>query len=587
MRRTSLILLSAGIALWIGSVAAYGILGYRAWVGLLWASSIVCIALGFFRRGEKTPHQKYLTKADGVTVILILLAFAPLYLAQIDTVPWQVNTDEVTISTFAKKIAGAENPDPFGIARDYFGFPNLPFLVFGKIARALGGVSLAHMRTVHAASGLFIVAAAYFFFRELFTRGPAAIATIVLGANHSLVAISRMAMRDNTGLFIELLALTLLLTGLRRKSLMITFLGGIAAGLAFYTYYPSRITLVVWFFFFGALILVKREKFLWKLIPYTLIGFLFAVGPLAVATIQAGGSALSYPREQFLFLPEGRALQVEWSGGLPVGKAIKENIVKGLSTFNAPIHDHGYIYPNYGHGFVDPMTGILLWVGVVVAILRLASREGDRRGELLALIGFITLYLAFSFAITKAPNYTRLLVALPFVAYLSSLALRRAGEFAAAALHAPRGKKMVRDAAITAGTLAIIVLNFGAFGDFVTKGIAEGNDIGGTGRYVETRRGIPGYSFYLAAGSDYPYYRWGMESQWRDWLGFFAEPSERVKVIAPAGAVDSPKKIPFTLFMNRRLFEKEEVRLRSRYPSLSLHRIKPDGSLLAIEVLAP
>ena len=44
------------------------------------------------------------------------------------------------------------------------------------------------------------------------------------------------------------------------------------------------------------------------------------------------------------------------------------NIKYGLGTFNNKVVDHSWIYPNYGHGFLDPLMGIVLW-----------ARRGDRR----------------------------------------------------------------------------------------------------------------------------------------------------------------------------------------------------------------
>ena len=72
---------------------------------------------------------------------------------------------------------------------------------------------------------------------------------------------------------------------------------------------------------------------------------------------------------------------------------------------------------------MDPLTGILLWIGVAVLGIRVIRRRADE-GVLLALSGFLVLWLSFAFIINKAPNYTRLLITLPFVAYLVTEAVR-------------------------------------------------------------------------------------------------------------------------------------------------------------------
>ena len=70
----------------------------------------------------------------------------------------------------------------------------------------------------------------------------------------------------------------------------------------------------------------------------------------------------------------------------------------GLGTFNSKVVDHGWIYVNYGHGFVDPLTGIVLWLGVAIVGLGLIRRRREDEGALLMLGGFLVLWLSFAFA---------------------------------------------------------------------------------------------------------------------------------------------------------------------------------------------
>jgi hypothetical protein len=50
---------------------------------------------------------------------------------------------------------------------------------------------------------------------------------------------------------------------------------------------------------------------------------------------------------------------------------------------------------------------------------------------MLALTGFAVLWLTFALLVNKAPNYTRLLVTLPFVALLATVAIRSSAGLAA------------------------------------------------------------------------------------------------------------------------------------------------------------
>ena len=94
-------------------------------------------------------------------------------------------------------------------------------------------------------------------------------------------------------------------------------------------------------------------------------------------------------------------------------RRVKINILKGLKTFNARINDHSNIYPNYGHGFVDPLKrvssyGSALGSPLIACSRGPRSRSGDLLSPLIRLRASSIPLLRPSF-ITKAPNYTRLL----------------------------------------------------------------------------------------------------------------------------------------------------------------------------------
>lgn len=573
-------ILFTGIVLGLLASVGYFISGYSLLIlGLLFLSLFFGGAY-FYERGGQ--NESLLTKQDGYALLALLAIFAPLYLAYLHRIPWQINTDEVAIMAFMKRVT-SEGRDPLGVS-EWFGFPTLPFLLFGWAGELLGGITLAHIRLVHAVSGLSIIALSYLFFIQILPRTAAFCAATLLGANHAFLAISRMAMRENSGLLMEVAAFTLFFMGIKRGSTLLTFLGGAVTGLSFYMYFPGRVTLIIWFLFLAyAPLLLKDFTFKMSLHRGLISGFGFFIvaTPVLLSTLTTIPSSLSYAGEQFLFLPQGQQLQQAWSSSSTPSEAIKKNILNGLETFNKPLHDHGYIYPNYGHGFVDPLTGLFIWLGLIVMIFKIrAGKAGP--GDLLALVAFCFLYLSFSFLLTKAPQYTRLLIILPFVAYGVVEAIRVfAGclEMIFAKLGL-RATKYIGPIATGALVMIIMLWNLSIFSDFVKKGLAEGNDVGSTGRYVEARQIVPGYTFYLAASEEYPYYSWG-----EDWLGFFVAPGQHSKIFSPAVSPPAFGTPPFTLFMNKALWEKWELNLKIVYPNLKIHRIKTDGSLLAIEAL--
>src|SRR5258708_26661742 len=141
-------------------------------------------------------------RLDLLVMFALVLAFAPLYLLSVHTVPVQVGSDEVAIMTFAKQVANARHVDPFGLST-YFAFPTLIFLVFGKLGQLMGGVTLAHMRLLHGLFGLTEIAAAYALFRQLLPRRWAVFAPCILGSGHAFFMISPFAMRDSTPVLVE------------------------------------------------------------------------------------------------------------------------------------------------------------------------------------------------------------------------------------------------------------------------------------------------------------------------------------------------------------------------------------------------
>ena len=478
----------------------------------------------------------------------------------------------------------AEGVSPFGLSH-YFGFPNLSFLVFGKLSQFLGGITLNNFRLVHGFFGLLIVLLSYLFFRQSLSPFYGLAGAAILASNHALLGISRMAMRDNSGLLLELAALTLLLYGLRRKSRFLSFLGGALAGLTFYVYYPARITIFLWGL--SLLILLFMKKISWRsalnIGAVNLLGFIIAASPILVATTKSPG-VLNYQREQFLIFPEGQKLEKEWTNIQTTEGAVRKNIVNGLTAFNSKIHDQGYIYPNYGHGFLDPLTGILIWIGLII-ILRRREKTG---AHILAVVGFLTIWLVLSLLVTKAPHYTRLLTVLPFVSYLALFAIKTVFEylwglvskfFSGALLN------FVKNSSVIVIVIVIVISNLTIFGDFAKQGLAEGNDVGSTARYVEARKNIPNYKFYLVASKEYPYYSWGEAYQWKDWLGFFASESQKVEVLEPENFLNSFDKPPFTIFMRQSIFRREEAAIKEKYPDFEIHNIKTDGSLVALEIL--
>ena len=122
---------------------------------------------------------------------------------------------------------------------------------------------------------------------------------------------------------------------------------------------------------------------------------------------------------------------------------------------------------------------------------------------------------------------------------------------------------------------------------FARESLAQGDDMGGTGRYVEARNDIDGYAYYLVTDADHMYFDWGVEFQWRDWLGFFVPDSQESSVVSPATFDPARLEPPFTVLASRKAWEEFDDRFNAIWgDDATTFEITPTGrNLLAIEVM--
>jgi hypothetical protein len=557
-----------GAFLWVVSVAVYAADGFGLAVGLLWLFGLL-LACAALYEPIALP-----ARVDVVAPLGLMAVFAPLYLIRFASLPVQVNSDEVAIMLFAKKYAAMANPDMFGLS-EYFGHPVALLVVWGKLGGLLGGVTLDHIRLLHALTGLLTIGLSYAFFRQLVAVPWAVVASAVLGLNHAFGMISRMAMRENTPVLVEVAALALLLYGLRRKNLFATFLGGAVAGLGYYVHFPGRMIFPLWVVFLVVLAVVYRPPRLLRLGAVAISGFVLVALPYVTAYQKAPADLKHHQREALLLTHDGRELQKSWVSANSVGEGIEKNIEWGLGAFNNNHVDEAFIYPNFGHGIVDPLTGALLWLGVLTVLVAAVRRRGPP-WAIFPLVSFIVLWLVFAFLVGQAPDYPRMLVILPFVAYLVTEAIRFLAGLS----------RRAAPAVAVAALLAIGIWNGFIGWDFIHAGQFYGDDIGGTGRFVQSHSDIPGEKFYISADEgSLKYYVWGTPEIWIQRLQLFARDDSQVPgVVDPSVLPRFNVDPPFVIFMRPELWNRVKHRFVQRYPHYGVHEITPDGLHLAIGV---
>jgi hypothetical protein len=572
----SLGLIALGLALGALSLLLYIVRGYSHEMLWLWLGALVVASVGFGLRARVWPR---IAALDVGLAALAAAVCSPLYLIELYRWPVQVSSDEIAIMSVSHDLAKTPG-DPF-VYSFYLTRPAGLFVVWGTLGEWMGGIDLFHMRLLHAIVGLLTIAACYVLFRLLLPRNWAFLGAVLVGVNHSMFMISRLAMRENTAVFILVLALILLVWGFQHSQELAIFLGGFVAGLGFYVYYPARVAFPIWIVFLLGLGLLYKKRFparrLLLVGAITTAGFALAATPIIYSESTIPSTTHSGQDDSLFIYHDARVEQQQWVFAQSEFDGWVKNIKFGLGTFNSKVVDHSWIYPNYGHGFLDPLMGIVLWVGVAVVGLALIRRRRDDEGALLMLGGFLVLWLSFAFLVNKAPNYTRLLIALPFVAYLVVEALRWATNRWRSVRYAPQ-------AIVGVFVVAVVALNVSAARDYVQLGRKDGDPIGSTGRYAHAHQNVPGQKFYVVSSETQPYYVWGNLGPGNDRLARFTKPNLVQSPIDPTTLKDFRGVPPFALFMRREVWQPLAAQLAELYPRGQIRNVTPDGARVVLVV---
>lgn len=544
----------------------------------LWLLSMLLIyaALGGRTLNARLPRIR---RTDALIALGLCVFAVPFYALANYEVPVQVNSDELIALNFYRELLSHPNPDVLGVAKYYFCVPNGSFISLAAIAQLADGLSFGAARW---AGGLYSVAAVGIFYlalRSWRSRIFSLCAALFFASSHALVGVSRQTLVDNIPLFVGVLALGVLMHGLKKRSAPLLFLGGVIAGAGVYCYYPARAYLPVWFVFLAAYAFLNRSRFgfreFLRAALLTGLGIAMCAAPMALAVYKERDRAFGYSRQQSVLYPEGRELVRAWEGTSDTTQAVINNAIYGLTAFNSNQADRSNMYSNPGHGFVDPLTGVLLWLG----LWRLVRKKNRTRADLLALAGFFVIWVPLSLLTTKNPAYCRLLVILPFVCYLAAEGAR----FVLFRLKWPR---------LTLAAVALVIVSWNAkiYGDHWQRGEREGCGAGSSVRYVAAHANEADKAYYVVMDDQYPYYWFGGVS-WKLWFSNFTGPSHTVELVPSKPflfgfGMFKPARRPCAIMMPEALWKQCETRLRAAYPDLRAVPVTPTGQYLAIEIPA-
>jgi len=555
-------------------------------MALLWLAAVSFLGLHFYAHRKNNNFQLGFNRQDFYILFGLFAIFIPVYLWNIYTIPFQIGPDEIFLNTFINDSLEEKLPNLFSTS-NYRGNPTLVFIVIGKLALyALGEVNFLNLRIVHATCGLLIIIPAYIFYRLYGTRLFACGVTMLLMSQHALINLSRMVSRSNLPVLNILAAFLLLFIGLKRNCPWYSFIGGVVAGFSFYHFCIGRVTFFIWLAFVALIPIFFRNEISWRQVRKTtlisILGFLVTAGPIILhSTIKADPVHFQSRKAKLLIHPEGREHQKNVYRFSTIEEGIKLNIKNGLTIFNSKHYDRGNHYLNRRYGFVDPLTGIFIWIGLLSYLFRRKKEMKD----VLILSSFLSLWFIFIFISGLTPVFMRLLIILPLVACLTAEGLRVGiyfiGKFVFHRFFHGSSAQLIKNILFLFGIIGIVGWNGYMWSDYIKSGLTENYLRGKTLRYVEDRKIHQNHMFYLIYDAFSDKHSKGAQKSFNK----RAENPERVSAVPLDHILNETYDHPFTIFIHQNLWIKIKGAFLQKYSQPKIHFLNSQGDFLAIEVL--
>lgn len=589
-------------------------LGFSPPLLISFCVSVIVISIVFAKAERASKYSRGIWTDIGIALV-ITVAFAPFYIFLSYEIPFQINSDELVTMYECKRLIYGVNSDLLGVSENFFYIPAGSFIIYGYIAEHVGGLNLQTFRQVSGFFGLCIIFCGYLLFRTFYTRKYAVFIAFLFGCSHVLLGLSRMALRENQCLLVEVIALIILVKGLKQVSFRKLYIGGTMMGLLMYTHYSGRIVPLMWlvFLLIYSFRQFRSDNFLrnyFKLMLPSLLGFLLVATPVLISTSKAPQGALDYPKDQLLIYARGREFIRDWERTNDIPTALFRNTFKGLTTFNNNQPDGSVMYVQVGNGFVDPLTGIFLWLGVFAVI----RRRKKSVLHVLTISGFLFTWLFISFLTTKNPAFPRLLVILPFVTvlsfegiklfttFLSRIFVRRKFEgtlsfegikpSAAFLSTIFAGRNLMvsyRYKLITLMTVIIVLLNASLYAKYVSKGLRNDElPAGATIRYVDAHKGIADLHYYFSSDDQHLYHSHGGNA-WIEWIRLSLDSNQTIAWLPPRRLLDNSEPLvlphPAVILLSKDLWELSKQRIMQLYPDATIYFIDHNRKHVAIEII--
>ena len=219
---------------------------------ILWIVSIGILGFYFFKK--RRACRKFFYKADFFILLFILIAFLPLYHSPHFESPIHTNLDEFNLMDAAievKEGIGEKDRPRLFYMEQYVYYPQLHFFFYIIPIIFLGDINVENLRFVVSSIGMLSIAAVYFLFRVLMSRLEAVVGAVILGISHMHLGVSRIAIENNMAVLITIISAFFFMRGWLNKCYFNLWMGGIFAGLGWFTHFNGRLVLpIIGFFIF-------------------------------------------------------------------------------------------------------------------------------------------------------------------------------------------------------------------------------------------------------------------------------------------------------------------------------------------------
>jgi len=442
------VLTGAG-AVYIANSYPVNILSLVCWVVsiiLLLAAGIVYDRFNPFSWFQQINKLERVARRNLIIEILVVIVIAGVALllraTNLEYYPPMVHGDEGIMGLQAMRVLGKGDPlAPFQAG--WAGFANL-FYYFQSISLAIFGQNLIGLRMTSAVMGTLNVVLLYLIGRKFWGKLAGVAAAWLMTVSHFNIQYSRLGLNNIESVFFMELFLLLFLFPFsepemahhlekeepqdkiqpkpnRIISLTLLIGSGIAAGVAQYMYFGSRLIPIVALLIFVFLLLRKKIT-IFQLSLVALTAFLI-FAPLGAYYIQNPEQFFSRMDTVSIFTPGN--VTNNYGSGLSLAKntgdIVLQQLKKNLNFFLQSGDASAFYYQDLPA--FDIFTAVLFWLGLGVVASRI-KRTPD-----LAVISWFAMGIVFAGLITNdSPNGPRLLVVTPTVYLIGGIFLQKVWE---------------------------------------------------------------------------------------------------------------------------------------------------------------